>query len=216
MSSTDEPAAEHAYFRAIEDRFIELRGSPLLLSPADWQLARQWHEAGIPLQLVLDVLEQVFAGRKARAVRGKVQGLRYCAPAVEAAWASLTELQQTGVRRTAEAVDVAARLESLKEGLQECQLEVSGFLEELDALGGAPDEVEKQLADLDRRLIELATAEIGPSDRAEIDASVSRSLSRIRNRLGEEDLEGIREHLFHQAVRRRFRLPTLSLFGESS
>ncbi|HQN38153.1 MAG TPA: hypothetical protein PLQ31_01300, partial [Thermoanaerobaculia bacterium] len=54
-ASEGEPSAEdHAFFQAIEERFVALRGAATLLSPADWQLARAWHRAGIPLAAVLE------------------------------------------------------------------------------------------------------------------------------------------------------------------
>ena len=47
-----EAEADQAYFQAIEETFVRLRGAPLLLSPADWQVARRWHRDGVPLPLV--------------------------------------------------------------------------------------------------------------------------------------------------------------------
>ena len=55
-----QPDASDEYFRAIEEAFIRLRGAPLLLSPADWQTAKSWHEERIPLELVGRVMEEVF------------------------------------------------------------------------------------------------------------------------------------------------------------
>ena len=72
MSGTDSgdlPGDE--YFRAIETAFIGLRGAPLLLSPTDWQTAREWYRQGIPLEVVCDVLESVFAGVREFPIRVK-------------------------------------------------------------------------------------------------------------------------------------------------
>ncbi|HTQ81557.1 MAG TPA: hypothetical protein VMM92_16285, partial [Thermoanaerobaculia bacterium] len=57
-------AEEHAYFEAVEEIFVGLRGAPLLLSPADWQVARRWQREGVPLSLVRGALEEVFAKRR--------------------------------------------------------------------------------------------------------------------------------------------------------
>src|SRR5437763_16109793 len=91
-SAPEAEDSDHAYFQAIEEIFVELRGAPLLLSPADWQVARRWQREGIPLDLVRSTLEEVFAKRKERGAKGKISSLRYCAPAVEAAWADLRAL----------------------------------------------------------------------------------------------------------------------------
>jgi hypothetical protein len=88
MSGTaDKDQHEHAYFQAIEERFFQLNGTPCLLSPADFQLAHRWQHDGIPLDLVLQVMEMVFAQRKKRGMKGRIASLRYFASAVETAWA---------------------------------------------------------------------------------------------------------------------------------
>ena len=88
---------DHAYFRAIEDHFIRLRGAPLLLSPADWQIAREWHREGIPLDLVLGALDEVFERRAERGSERPIQSLRYCSSAVAAAWKRSFSMSQAGV-----------------------------------------------------------------------------------------------------------------------
>src|SRR5436305_902597 len=97
----------HAYFQAIEEIFVALRGAPLLLSPADWQVARRWHGEGVPLDVVRSTLEEVFAKRKERGAKGRLSSLRYCAPAVEAAWADLRELSAPARRAEAAALPAA-------------------------------------------------------------------------------------------------------------
>src|SRR6185295_3536233 len=111
----NDPAADsdHAYFQAIEESFVELRGAPLLLSPADWQVARRWHEEGVPLDLVRRTLAEVFARRKERDAKGKISSLRYCAPAVDAAWEEVRELTAPGRRVEAPAFEVPPRLAAL-------------------------------------------------------------------------------------------------------
>jgi hypothetical protein len=87
-----------AYFHAIEETFLRLRGSGCLLAPPDYQAARGWHTAGVPLDLVLAEIAGVFERRRERGDRGPVNSLRYCASAVESAWAELRELQAPGDR----------------------------------------------------------------------------------------------------------------------
>ncbi len=76
MTAIDESAAAgHGYFRMIEETFIRLRGSPLLLSPADYQVAKSWFEADIPLDVVCKTLEKLF-NRLSERVNRKL--LRIC------------------------------------------------------------------------------------------------------------------------------------------
>src|SRR5260370_29815130 len=71
---------DHAYFLAIEDHFVRLRGAPLLLSPADWHAARRWHQQGIPLELVRRAPRQVFARPPPRRAQSRNSRPRYCSP----------------------------------------------------------------------------------------------------------------------------------------
>src|SRR5260370_40504073 len=71
---------DHAYFLAIEDHFVRLRGAPLLLSPADWHAARRWHQQGIPLELVRRALEGGVPRRRGRGAQGRVSGPRHRSP----------------------------------------------------------------------------------------------------------------------------------------
>src|SRR5215475_13765984 len=117
MNETEVEEQPHAYFQAVEEIFVALRGAPLLLSPADWQVARRWHREGVPLDLVRRTLEEVFAKRKERGAKGKISSLRYCAPAVEAAWEELRELTAPGERSEAPAFEIRPRLAALATAL---------------------------------------------------------------------------------------------------
>ena len=156
MSGTAETPedSDHAYFQAIEEVFVALRGAPLLLSPADWQVARRWHREGVPLDLVKQTLAEVFEKRKERGAKGKISSLRYCAPAVEAAWAEQRELAAPGHRVEAPAFEIAPRLAALAAALP-LSLKDS-FAARISSLGGDPRGVEERLSALDREILEAA------------------------------------------------------------
>ena len=213
MSSTDSAADDHAYFQAIESSFIRLRGAPLLLSPADWQLAREWHRQAIPLQLVLETLEEVFASRQARGAKGKVQGLRYCAPAVEKAWLERAELGATGERHVPSPIDVPARLRRLSEILIDSGSAANELAERVINLEGTPEVVEAALAQLDREMIETAANELGEARLAEIERSIEESMTELRSRLEQSEASRMRRRLLREGIRRRLDLPVLSLFA---
>lgn len=203
--------SDHSYFQAIEEVFVALRGAPLLLSPADWQVARRWHQDGVPLDLVKSTLAEVFEKRKERGAKGKISSLRYCAPAVEAAWEALRELKAPGHRAEAPDFEIAPRLAALAAALP-MGLKDS-FASRISSLAGDPRKVEERLSELDREL--LAAAENGMDDetRAEVEAAVEKTLAGLRTRLPAEELERSRERLAHQVLRRRLGLPVLSLFS---
>ncbi|HEX2164176.1 MAG TPA: hypothetical protein VHM02_09525, partial [Thermoanaerobaculia bacterium] len=89
---------DHQYFRALEDFLIELRGAPLLVSPADYRVAQRWHRRGIPLDHVRQVMREVWAKLRERGAAEPMNSLRYAARAVEAAWRQVEELRAPGVR----------------------------------------------------------------------------------------------------------------------
>lgn len=54
---------EEEYFRVIEEHFLQKRGNPMLLSPKEWTLIRDWYEAEIPEDVVLRAINRAFEKR---------------------------------------------------------------------------------------------------------------------------------------------------------
>lgn len=198
---------DHSYFQSVEEIFVRLRGAPLLLSPADWQVASRWHREGVPLDLVGRVLEEVFAKRKERGTKGKINSLRYCAPAVEAAWADLRELTAPGERAEAAPLDIPGRLRSLAAAVPDA------FRERVLALQGDAPSVEAALSALDREMLAAASSSLAPELREEVGAAVEKTLAALKGRLPADELERSRERLACQVLRQRLGLPVLSLFS---
>jgi len=213
MTSTASPTGDHAYFQAIEESFIRLRGAPLLLSPSDWQLARHWRQEGIPLALVLATLEQVFAQRAARGAKGRIQGLRYCADAMERAWQEHQSLVATGARREQPEMDVSSRLEALASALPESLPNREQVTERLRTLEGSSEDVERALMLLDREVIALAADSLDSATREAIERTVEGALAKLAARISREDRSVIRDRLYRETLRRRAHLPVLSLFA---
>jgi hypothetical protein len=207
----DEQDSDHAYFQAIEEIFVALRGSPLLLSPADWHVARRWHREGIPLDLIRSALQEVFARRKERGAKGKISSLRYCAPAVDAAWEERRELTAPGEGAEAPELDLEARLHALAGALPESF--ARGMAGRIAVLAGDPQKIEEHLAALDREMLAAAAASLDSAASGEIAAAVEKTLAGLRGRLPSEELERSRERLTAQVLRQRLRLPVLSLFS---
>ena len=202
-----------AYFRAIEEAFIRLRGSPLLLSPEDWRQADEWRRAGIPLELVLATLEGVFARRAERGAAGRIQSLRYCAPAVETAWQEVESLTAGGRRHEAPAVNVAARLEALAASLPAGQDDLAGRVR---GLSGPSSEVERLLAALDEEMMTAALAGLEAEEQAALERRTAAALEALAGRLEDEELAEARQRLVRQALRRARKLPVLSLFSSEA
>lgn len=209
---TSTASPEHAYFQAIEECFIRLRGAPLLLSPSDWQVARGWHDRGIPVEFVCRAIESFFSARADRGQTGKVRSLKYCAAAVEESWAERQAVLAPASRRQADAIDVADRLGRLAEACERA-LPSSPIATRLRGLEGGVAEVEERLEALDRELVASARSLLTAEARQELDAAVDKSAARLAGVLSEGELARARERLFWQVLRRELSLPLLSLFS---
>ena len=76
------------YFSEVEQRYLQRRGSPLLMSTLDWALIETWKDAGIPLAAVLRGIDDAFDSWDKKPPRGKVKrinSLTYCTQSVMAA-----------------------------------------------------------------------------------------------------------------------------------
>ena len=170
MTATDDnSAADHAYFRAIEEVFIRLRGAPLLLSPTDWQIARGWHRTGIPLDVVCSTLEELFRQRAEAGKQSTVRSLKYCQSAVERAWAARQELAAPAARGERVEMDIGARLLSLATALPDSLPGRDRLHREILELEGGMQDVEHELSVLDRKVMEELRAGITPESTAEIE-----------------------------------------------
>jgi hypothetical protein len=211
------PGAEAvAYFRAIEDAFVRLRGAPLLLSPTDFQVAAGWQREGVPLPLVLATLEEVFAKRQERGTRGRINSLRYCAPAVAAAWEELRELQGPARATEVPEVDVAERLRALVDALPAELPERAAWAVRVAGVAAAavgPEAVEEALRSLDEALMTATEAALTPGGRAAVEAEVAAIVDGLRDRFTDAELTALHRQLFRQRLRRRAALPVLTLFG---
>ena len=203
---------DHAYFRALEEAFLRLRGKATLLSSADWLVAQGWHRAGIPIEVVVPVMESLFARAKERR-RRTISSLTYFKAAVEAAWEEVQSLSAGGRKERLEPFRIDERLRRLAERIGRDVPEAEQWRARIAALTGELEEVERALAALDA---ELLGALAGTGTRAERDAdreAIAAALAPVASRLPPEEVERAREHLRTQRLRQRFELPVLSLFA---
>jgi len=208
------PASEdHRYFQAIEERFLALRGAPLVLSPAEWGVAQGWRRRGIPLDHVFRVIEEIAAKRKERGARERTNTLRYYARAVESSWEAVEELRAGGERTGAPGIDLRARLAALAAALPEKTPDRAAIAERIAGLQGDTEHVEQALAALDRELLAAAERELSETDRAAVEAQLDETVAGLFGSLFAGDVDRARERLRRQVLRRRLGLPVLSLFS---
>lgn len=120
-SMNDEEQRERAYYRAIEDFFAELRGSPHTLSTKDFQLMRSWWRDGVPMSAVTIGVTEVVNRRRERGQETPVVSLTYCRHAVRRHAKRLAEMslgQTAEVEEAAQAAEVRSAVASLGERLK--------------------------------------------------------------------------------------------------
>jgi len=146
-----------------------------------------------------------------------VQSLRYCATAVREAWQRSSKMEQAGRREEMPPLDLGARLRVLAAAVPEelgGAAELRRSIEALAATETGAEQVEAALARLDRELMTAAEESLTDGQRQEVERGVERGLEALGGRLTSEEGEVTRRRLREQTLRRRLRLPLLSLFAE--
>lgn len=218
----NETAEDRGFFEAAEAAFIRRRGTPFLLSPADFALLKQWRAVGVPLEAIEAGIDEAFSRREERGAVGRVNSLSYCRDAILGAWERRAETSRgKGGSGGPEAIDAKAALERLASLLAEARVrrpDLDAPLESarrsiarLAASGKSAEEIEASLARLDQRLAgELADA-LPEGERAGIEAEVGRMLAGAGARMDPVTLEKTARALTRRVVRERLELPRLSL-----
>ena len=205
--------SDESYFQQIERHFIRLRGAPLLLSPVDFQVAESWRSAGIPLELVLRVLDEIFDARPAEA--DPVQSLRYCASRVEAAWRAERDVRRAGEREQAPPLDVGERLRVLAAALPDDLAGVEQARNEIRQLEGSVEELEARLAEIDTRLVRQGLERLSEEERQGLERHSEQALEALSARMPEKERRKTLRRMVERGVRRATGLPVLSLFHDA-
>lgn len=206
---------DHAYFRVLEEEFLRLRGKATLLSAADWQVAQGWHRAGIPIEIVVQVMEALFARAREKRKR-TISSLSYFKAAVESAWEEVESLSAGGRKERLEPFRVDERLRRLAGSLGAALPGRERWAAAIEALHGELDEVEKALGELDRTLLAELAAALPESERRAQDSEAEGALAAVAKRLPPEELDRARAHLRGRLLRERFGVPVLSLFAPAA
>ncbi len=222
------------YHAAVERHFVALRGSPLFVSPREWQLIHRWREAQIPLRVVKQGLDQAFANSKSRR---PIRRLSYCRQTVEASYRRFREAvagvgkagRETEKQTTDEGSDIRDYLERLakelavvRENVDDTRFPMCEAIDRtvrrLSALNEETrepirlDDLERELETLEGALIEAAEAALEPKERETCRDAAERSLRDYQARMPADVFESALRRAYLKRVRSRFDLPALSLF----
>ena len=218
------------YFTEIETRFLERRGSILLLSTLDWALIETWREAEIPLEAVLRGIDSAFDKYDAQRLRStrrarKVNGLAWCAQAV-------LEAAQQG-REAAIGIAPAARADGSDSGfdwgrisrylvanarrLEESRLGVAeDTAARLRELAGEPasslESVDRTLTILEEKLFAALLTATPETDLTELRGQADRELAPYRGKMQAVQIRQVQQQFLQKRLLEANSLPRLSLF----
>lgn len=212
-----------AYFTEIEAHFANRRGTPFVLSGKDWALMKSWHEAGIPLAIVLEAIDTAFDARERSGRKSPVSSLSYCRHAVVDLWEERKQQLVGGSSNTLPEIDPAGHVRALASAIEELAASSAGKvsdalsaasreLAEVSEKGRSAPTMEERLIEIENRMIEALLAAIPDEKRQRMVASIDAELARydIPN---EETRIKTRDANLRRLLRRELRLPRLSLFG---
>lgn len=214
MTTEEEPT----YYGEVESYFVERRGSPLFITPAEWALVARWEEQGIPLHVVKEGIDRVFERPQAAA---KLRKLGYCRQTVEAAFRRFRELRLGGgdgpgkdaqKKNTEDSFDVAAHLSRLASALSGLAPDLVTRVEALGESGRSLSAIEDALSALDEELIDRAEERMSDTERDSLRAEASRSLVSYRGRMPEKVYQSALKSAYRRRLRERAKLPRLSLY----
>ncbi len=210
---------ELAYYRAVEDLFARLRGTPFLLTPKDFALLRRWWQEAVPLAAVATGVAEVFERSRERGA-DPVSSLAYCRHAVQR-HARRLAVAAAGAERVPETVDVAAAVARLaaevraaatrrhaEPSIAAALLSLAATLETVPT-SATPAAVDELLGRLELAIFEALFGALAPADRATVEAQVAGELAGID--LAPEIRARTERALRLRAVRELLGLPRLEL-----
>lgn len=193
------------YARAIERRWSELVGKPVVLSPRDWARIERWYAQGIPLEIVDEAMvaasEREQSGERPRRLAEVV-------PLVEEAWAVILD----GRRATRHDVGPSPGEDPLSSWYRRKDREPVGsplavLLEELTRRFECGEDRHRLDAELDSRLLETVDSALRQSVQREVD----REVDPFRGRIPADRLDATRYRACVHRLRRRLELPRLAI-----
>ena len=199
------PRTVERYARGVERMWQRGFGTSRILSRKDWELLLDWHDRGIPLNIV----EEAVQAATERPTRGSSpRSLGYLAPAVEQAWQVIVDGRLEGAtERTAAsdpALEVLGRWRSRRDA-EAAGSGLAGLLDELLGRAEAGESPEMLDRSLEQSLPEVAPEELLRRCRDEVDAR----LAPFESRMGPEALRVTRHRAWVELLRRALDLPRL-------
>jgi hypothetical protein len=207
---------EGNYYGSIEDYFVERRGSPLFITPAEWVFIFRWEEQGIPLPVVKEGIDRVFERPRTRA---KPRKLGYCRQTVEATFRRFREVSLGGREREKHVeppFDPSAHLEEIAAALEGLNVPSAGGLasrvRDLIDSDRSLVGIEDDLTAVDQELLDAIEAELEDDVRSALLQESQDSLASYRERMPKKVYDAAVRSAYRRRLRAKLALPRVTLF----
>ncbi len=221
----DWPSNYFNYFTEIEEHFQRARGTSLfLLSPLDWALVENWKAAGVPLEAVLQGIDDAFEKWRSRKRKTRaVNSLAYCTQAVMEAAERMPSRSLSGDGKHEglfAASEISAHLgkaiDALRKKSDPAFLEIADSLQALVAQGESHarniQALEQHLTALEDKMVAVARAVHSSEGLLAIRQSLDAELTPYRGKMTAEQIFMLERRYVDSALLERAELPRLSLF----
>ena len=210
--------AVEEYVEAIETHLRARRGTEHILSPADFGLARSWHQAGVPLATVLVGIDRAFERN------ANVTSLSYCRRRVEelAASGPGPRLRPSPPAESVPLSEVEALLASLSEQLRlvhpgknasfEPPLRKIQEIQDLLSVANRPnwEYVKQKLREIDDDVSAAVVQALPEEQLTEFRAEAARAIERHRGKVDDAALQDAMARYLLQRAREKMGLPRVS------
>lgn len=226
---------EEEYFRVIEDHFLQKRGNPMLLSPKEWVLIREWYEASIPAEVVIRGIDRAF--EKKKDADNEITSLLYCKRIVKSEYKrhlkSMEGVDASHVSNEPPPADIEQFLEKLAIGLAESETKAVEAGNEglaamlklratelrsqiLDPFRAHPamdrQRVEEQLTGIEKNMEQLLLQMVPANDLNRFKEDSMRELKAFEEKLEFGVYQEMLRRSLIKSIRKQYNIPRLSLF----
>jgi hypothetical protein len=227
---------EEEYFQLIEDYFIQKRGNPMLLSPKEWALIRDWHEAQIPEEVVFRAIDRGFEKKKMDEEKSPVS-LNYFKRIVKSEYKRFLKAKEGAAAQPESQQETAANIQQYLEKLQahleesEKQASEKGNQSLADLLRGCRERlssqilqslvenptmelqrVEHQLTTLEKEIEQVLLSTISETELNKYREDAMRELKTFEDKIDLPVYQQMITRALIKSVRKLYNIPRLSLF----
>jgi hypothetical protein len=210
----------HKYLREVEDKFIEKRGTPFILSSEDVQIILFWFKRDIPLKVIKKGIEDVFEKLQEKDKEKKVNSIKYCAQRIEELYKEEKMKASRSWHSEGMQIDIPSSLDKnikiLKEFFKdkdEFKGKEKNFIKKIENLKKLDnlDEIEDNLKKIEEKIIESYYNKIEKEEKEKLKKRVEENLSEEVKALPSIAKNSLIKMVIFENIKKEKNIPTISL-----